>query len=388
MTAARRPPARHRILAAALGVLALLASAAPASAAPDRLAGGEATIFLSAAFRQALTGKGVRLREIEPATLAGGRMTFAVRGGELDPTTGRGTISLGIGGLQLRRGRKAASVRSLVIDTRRGEISANVAGRKLKLASLGGWSDAREGFGVNLAIRRLRLAGPAAERLNRKLGFRPLAGGQPLGSALAETHPVAVSALPGGSVSLAASEASLAKLSKVGVAALPVAPGTGLDPLSPKPLFVSSIAGGTVGPAAGAGVLQTTGGILFAQQLGSLVSRVWIDEIELDLGTGTVTAEVFGESNAETEPGQRPLDFGDMRRVSIATLAVSGATVSSDPAARTVAVDRAAAALQPVAAEVLDGFVEIYERTTKTSGKEKLGGGDPLGAISFAAQTQ
>ncbi|HSK51006.1 MAG TPA: hypothetical protein VK889_11015 [Solirubrobacterales bacterium] len=387
MTAAPRPASRQTI-AAALAAAALLVCASPATAARDRLAGGDATVALSTALRQGLAGKGVRLRAIEPAKLGRGRLAFTVRGGELDPTTGRGTISLGLGGLQLRRGRKAAAVRSLTIDTRRGEVSANVAGRKLKLASLGGWSETREGFGVDLAIRRLRLSGPAAARLNRRLGFRALAGGQILGSALAETHPSAVSVLPGGGVSLTASEATLAKLTQVGVSVLPLAPTAKLDPLSPKPVFSSSISGGAIGPAANAGVLQTTGGILLVQELGSLVSRVWIEEIELDLGAGAVTAEVFGESNAETGPGQRPLDFGDMRRVSLATLAAAGAEVSTDPAARTVSVERAAATLQPVAAEILDDFVEAYERATKSGGKEKLSGGDPLGAVSFAVQTQ
>lgn len=384
MTAARQP-ARRRIVAAALAGAALLAPA-PAAAAPDRVATGSATISLSEAFRQKLAGRGVRLRAIEPATLSRRSMTFDVRGGALDPTTGRGTISLGLGGLQLRRGREAAAVRSLTIDTRRGEVSANVAGRKLKLASLGGWSESREGFGVDLAIRRLRLSGPAAARLNRRLGFRALAGGRTLGSAQTETHPSAVSVLPGGNVSLTASEPSLAKLSQVGVAVLPLAPATGLDPLAPKPVFSSPISGGSIGPAANAGVLQTTGGILLVQELGSLVSRVWIEEIELDLGAGAVTAEVFGESNAETGPAQRPLDFGDMRRVSIATLA--GAEVSADPVARTVSVERAAATLQPVTAEILDDFVELYERATKSGGREKLSGGDPLGTVSFAVQTQ
>lgn len=389
MPAARRSPARHRTVVAALAAAAALPIlAAPAAAAPDRVAGGTATVDLSAAFRQGLAGKGVRLRGIEPATLGSGRMAFAVRGGELDPTTGRGTISLGIGGLQLRRGRKAAAVRSLVIDTRRGEVSANVAGRKLKLASIGGWSDTREGFGVDLAIRRLRLSGPAAARLNRRLGLPAFAGGRALGSALVETHPSAVSVLPSGTMSLAASEASLAKLAQAGVAVVPVAPGTKLDPSAPKPVFASSISGGSIGPAATAGVLRTNGGILFVQELGSLVSRVWIEEIELDLGAGTVTAEVFGESNAETGPGRRPLDFGDMRRVSIAALGIGGAAVSANPTARTVSVERASATLQPVAAEVLDGFVEVYERTTKTTGAAKLSGGDPLGTVSFTAQTQ
>lgn len=389
MTADRRSPARHRIIAAVLAAAAAaLVFAAPAAAAPDRVAGGSATVSLGATFRQGLAGKGVRLRVIEPATLRGGEMSFAVRGGELDPATGLGTISLGIGGLQLRRGPKAAAVRSLVIDTRREEINANVAGRKMKLASLGGWSDVREGFGVGLAIRRLRLSRPAAARLNRRLGLHALSGRQALGFAQAQTHPSAVTALPSGTVNLALSETSLAKLAKAGVAVLPIGPSTQLDSPATKPIFASPISGGAIGPAANAGVLQASGGLLFVQELGAVVSRVLIEEVELDLGGAAVTAEVFGESNAETAPGQKPLDFGDMRRVSIATLGFGGATIAADPAVRTVSVERASATLQPVGAEVLDGFVEVYERATKTTGAAKLSGGDPLGAVSFAAQTQ
>jgi hypothetical protein len=66
---------------------------------------------------------------------------------------------------------------------------------------------------------------------------------------------------------------------------------------------------------------------------------------------------VIGESNAESE-GKKPLNVGNLGRSSIADLTFTSITPS--PVTRTVAVN-ATSAIQPVAAEVLEGFVKVYQ---------------------------
>ena len=73
-----------------------------------------------------------------------------------------------------------------------------------------------------------------------------------------------------------------------------------------------------------------------------------------------VTVEVIAESNAESPAGsgKKPLNLGNLGRSSIADLTVTG--VTADPTTRTVSVS-SSAVLQPVAAEVLEGFVQVYQ---------------------------
>jgi hypothetical protein len=69
---------------------------------------------------------------------------------------------------------------------------------------------------------------------------------------------------------------------------------------------------------------------------------------------------VNGVSNVETEPGKFALNVGNLGRSSIADLAY---TSTPNPATRTVSVT-ATAVIQPVAAEVLEGFVKVFEGAT------------------------
>ena len=67
---------------------------------------------------------------------------------------------------------------------------------------------------------------------------------------------------------------------------------------------------------------------------------------------------MIGESNAEEPEGKKPLNVGNLGRSSIADLTITGTTPS--PATRTVGVS-ATGTIQPVAAEVLEGFVKVYQ---------------------------
>jgi hypothetical protein len=410
------------ILAAAL--FALLAFAPLASAAPDPLASGTTTITLKNSVLKGWKKQGVKLLKVSPAKLKGSKATFTVTGGSLDPTTGLGTVNLG-GGLKFKAGKKSATVKALILDTSKKKLTAKVAGKKMKTATIKGSSFVRNGFGVNLNVKSLKLTSSAAKQLNKKLGFTakkskgkakghkraaasktssgPFKANQAIGSASAETQPSTVTILPSGSMTFATAEPTVKKLLDVGVKILPVGATAVLDPTLTKPVYGFPITGGTIAPTGTAGTVQTSGGLNLVQEFpGNVKTEIGLGNFYLDLGAKTVTVEVVAHSNASKE-----LDLGALGRSSIADVSLTGATVTSDPTTHTVSVQNASTTLQPVSAEVLDAFRKVAEgglvkklvgegkteEEAKTIAaaafaKDHVVVGDPLGTFSFTAQTQ
>jgi hypothetical protein len=381
------------VLAAAL--FALLALAPFASAATDPVAGGSTTVTLNQGFVNSLKKPGIKILKVNPAKLKGKKATFPVTGGEMDPTTGVGSLNHS-GGLKFKAGKRTTTVQALVLNTAKKSLTAKVGGKKMKFASVAGYTFTRNGFGVNVAIKKLKLTGAAAKQLNKKLGYtrnpKPFKANKLLGSAKGEEQPSTVTIVPSGNVDFAADPSLLAKLAKVQVKLQTLAPTTGTPPA-----FAFPITGGTIAPTATAGVVQTAGGVKLEQKLPTTPTTALETEITLgnffvDLSAKTVSVEVTAKSNVESE-GKKPLDLGNIGRSSIADLTLTGATVAADPNTRTVTVTNAAATLQPVSAEVLDGFVKFYEGFEKAGGMPKVSpehikSGDPLGTFSFMAQTQ
>ncbi|HVD39401.1 MAG TPA: hypothetical protein VNC16_00150 [Solirubrobacterales bacterium] len=396
------------VLAAAL--FALLAFAPFASAAADPVESGSATVTLNNGFMKTLKKHGVKIVKIKPAKLKGKKATFPVVGGEVDPTNGAGTLKLG-GGLTFKHGKKKAPVKALVVDTTKKGLFAKVAGKKVKLATLGGWSYTRAGFGVAMTVKKLKLTKAAAKQLNKKLGFKkgkkPFVGNKLMGSAKAEEQPATVTVLPGGNVSFKADQELLLKLKDVETEAKVIAPTTekGLGN------YELPITGGTIAPSGAAGVVQTAGGLLLTQKLPTspttaLETEITLGNMWIDLSAKTVTVEVVAKSNASDS-----LNLGNLGRSSIADLTITG--VTTDAAARTVSVS-SSAVLQPISAEVLEGFVKVYqayyeagvcgslpekckepaekafakEQAEKKVEKDHISAGNPLGTFSFTAQTQ
>jgi hypothetical protein len=410
------------VFAAAL--FALLAFAPFASAAADPVETGSATVTLNNGFVKTLKKHGVKIVKVKPAKLKGKKATFPVVGGEVDPTTGAGTLKLG-GGLKFKHGKKKAPVKALVIDTKKKGLFAKVAGKKVKLTTLAGWTYTRAGFGVSMTVKKLKLTKAAAKKLNKKLGFnkgkKPFVGNKMLGKAKAEEQPATVTVLPGGNVSFKANQELLLKLKDVETSASVIAPTTekGLGD------YELPITGGTIAPSGLAGVVQTAGGLLLTQKLptsptAALETEITLGNMWLDLSAKTVTVEVVAKSNASDS-----LNLGNLGRSSIADLTITG--VFADPVARTVHVD-SSATLQPISAEVLEGFVKVYqayyeagayikaceailgkcnnpdpnakaaeeagakaaakEAAEKRVEKDHISAGNPLGDFSFTAQTQ
>jgi hypothetical protein len=399
------------LLAAAL--FALLAFAPFAAAAPDPVASGTTTVTLNNGFVKALQKGGVKVLKVSPATAKGKTVTLPVSGGSLDPLTGQGTVTHS-GGIKFKQGKKSVSLTNLEIDTTTASLSAKVGKKTFKVASVKGFSFTRNGFGVDLKVTKLKLTGKAAKELNKalpapvekKAGKKGSKGkastskkkkktakakpifkaNQVLGGAASATQPSTVVVVPGGTATLATSEATVGKLLKDNVKIATVAPTTVVDPAPTKPTFGFPIGGGTISPTATAGIVQTLGGLQLTQvwKPGEAETTMSLNAIYVDLGAKTATVEVVVESKG-IDP---KLNLGVLGRSSIADISLTGATVTADPATRTVSVQNASATLQAVTAEVLNSvFAGPFEAIAKAPA-EKFAAGDPLGTFSFTAQTQ
>jgi hypothetical protein len=379
------------LAALAAALFALLAFAPFASATADPVAGGSATVTLNKGFTKYLKTFGIKTTKIAPAKLKGQKLTLTGTGGEVDPTTGAGTVTLG-GGLKFKAGKKSATVKALVLNTATASLTGKVSGKKMKVATVKGYTYARAGFGVSMTIKKLKLTGKAAKQLNKKLGFakgkpKPFLNGKLMGSAKAEEQPATVAVLPTGNVLFNADTGTLGKLAKVGVKIKTIAP-TQVKGLGS---FEFPITGGTISPLGTAGVVQSAGGVELEQKIQTgatefLETKITLSGFYVDLAAKTITVEVSAVSNASQE-----LNLGNLGRSSIADLTVPG--VFADSVNRTVTVQNATGALQPISAKVLNAFVEVYEGYEAKGGKpnvspEKINSGDPLGSFSMTVQTQ
>jgi hypothetical protein len=173
MTDATQPKkARGKMLPAGIVLAALFAllAFAPFASASNPVGSGSATVTLNNGFKKSLSKKGVKILKVSPTTIKGAKVSFKVTGGSLD-SAGKGTVTLG-GGLKFKAGKKSATVKGLVLDTSKKSLTGNVGGKKLKFASAGGFSETGKEFGFSITIKSLKLTGPAANQLNKKLGLK------------------------------------------------------------------------------------------------------------------------------------------------------------------------------------------------------------------------
>jgi len=397
-------------VAVVAALAALLALAPFASAASDPLASGTTTITLDKGLYKKLKKAGVKVQKLSPATVKKRKATLPVSGGSLDPLSGAGSVEHS-GGIKFKHGKKTAKVNTIVLETATASLKAKVAGKTMKLASVKGYSFVRNGFGVNLTIKSLKLTGKAAKQLNKKLGFTgkkknkkgkkvPVAplfkGNMNLGGASSETQPKTVTVLPAGSTNLTLSPAALQKLARVGpppgeaegpfAVKLSIVPPTTVVSPGPPPTLGFPISGGTIAPDANGGIVQHTGGIKLTQNLeavGKGETTLTMSNIWLDLGAKTATVEVTIEN-----PKTPEANLGNLGRSSIADIQLTGATITSNPLTRTVSVQNGTATLQAVTAETLNSvFITPIEKATAEP-QEKFAAGDPLGTLSFTVQTQ
>ena len=407
------------ILAAVL--FAMLAFAPFASAAPDPVESGKTTVTFNNKWTKYLKTFGIKIQKVAPAKVGWKKGSFNVTGGEMDPTNGLGTLTLA-GGFKFKAGKKTAVVKGLVLDTGRSVLTGKVGGKKVKIAKLAGLSYSRNGFGVNVNLKKLKLLNAGATQLNKKLGFakgkpKPFLKNKLIAKSASTDQPSTVTLLPANNLVYDGDATLLGKLSNVETKVETIDPTT-----ASGTSYSSPITGGTISPTASAGTIMSSGGLKLVQQLTKGPSTtITLGSFYVDLSAKTVTVEVIAESDAEVE-GKKPLNLGNLGRSSVADLTLEGATVVADPTNRTVLVQNAKGTLQPVSAEVLNGFVSVYKGYAETvtyltqKGKAELEGkseaeadaigkaaakiagekvaeneiksGDTLGTFSFMAQAQ
>jgi hypothetical protein len=411
-------------VAVVAALAALLAFAPFASATSDPVASGTTNITLNQGFFKKLKKSGVKVLKLSPGTLKNRKIGLPVASGSIDPTNGLGSLELS-GGFKFKHGKKQAPVKGLVLDTAQSKLTGKVANKQMKVATVAGLTYARNGFGVNVNVAKLKLTNSAVTQLNKKLGYTssknkggkkssasasktssasPFKKNQLMGGSFSEAQPKTVAVIPTGDAKLVLAPSALKKLKHVGTPPFPEGTSpvaVGLSPVAPTTFDVPTltagfpIGGGTIGPTAQAGTVQTLGGLQLVQNLEPVTGKpgdkttLVMGNIWLDLAAKTASVEV-----TITNPVTAKANLGNLGRSSIADISLVGATVTSDPATRTVSVQNASAALQAVTAATLNQvFIEGLEKNEKGeptpfAGQEKFAAGDPLGVVSFTAQTQ
>jgi hypothetical protein len=388
---------------------ALLAFAPFASATSDPVASGTTSITLNKGFYKKLKKAGVKVLKVSPGKVKSRKITLGIAGGSMDPTNGLGNLELK-GGLKFKRGKKQAPVKKLALDTAHSALTGKVANKQMKIAVVAGLSYARNGFGVNVSVGKLKLTNGAVKQLNKKLGYTkskkgkkssasasktssksPFKKNQVMGGASSETQPKTVAVIADGNkAELLTDEATVKKfvtpigLGGMGVEIKTASPAeteaTG-NPFTPKLLF--PIGGGSIAPDANGGTVETTGAVTLHQVVGlEKETTMTLEAIWVDLAAKTATVEVKVESTIDPK-----LNLGSLGRSSIADLDLSGATIVSDPSLRKVSVLNAKATLQAVTAETLNSVFGAPLDAAKIP-YEKFAAGDGLGTFSFVVQTQ
>jgi hypothetical protein len=350
------------IVAAAL--IAMLVIVPIASAAtPNPISSGSTTITLKSSVTKSLKKAGVTITAVKPAKLKGSKVTLPVTGGEVEATTGKGTIAHG-GGLKIKAGKKTVAIKSVTINSKNASVSAKVGGKTVKLASLAGVSATRSGFGNSIVAKKLKLTSAGAKALNKALvpkgGKAAFKGNTVLGGSSTMAEPETDNVVASGTMTFVGDTTAFGKLAKAGVAIEVIAPTTLTGTTAVSPLN-----GGTISPLGTTGTITSSGGLKLTQKLnlehtvGEADTSITLGSIGVDLSAKTASVEVIGESTfvePGSNPAKKPLNLGNLGRSSIADLTIAA---TPNPATRTVSIT-ANGTIQPVAAEVLNGFVKVH----------------------------
>lgn len=350
----------------AVAVVYLLgASAAAASSGYDPVASGSTTITLSASFAQLLARNHVSVEARGGAKRKGRRIVLPATGGEFDPVGGAGTVE-GAGSIVFVAGRRTLPFRAVVFKAKRSPLYAKVGGGQLKIASAKALHSKRQGFGATFSATGLRLTAKVATRLDKKLRLgKAIAAGQEIGSIASSVSAGTVHLEPRGRLSLAVDPAFYAKLNSLFVSLNPIAPAElGAGPTLSFPVGLES----TLAPDATSGTVKL-GGAVELLQLGS--AQVFWREVWLEPGAASLAAE------ADVEPS--PPQAGKQPQGSLFSLPL-GASVSSDPSRRTIAISGQSATLTAATAASLNAAF--------APGSATFAAGETVGTLSLSAQAE
>jgi hypothetical protein len=420
--------ARGRMLPVAIVSAALIAMFVivpiASAATPNPISSGTTTLTIKSNLVKSLKKAGITITAVKPAKVKGSKATFKVTGGEVEATTGSGTVTHS-GGLKIKWGKKSVTLKSFSVSTKTKSLSAKMGSKTVKLATLSGISSTRLGFGNSIVAKQVKLTAAGAKALNSKLTPAPtktkvkkngktitktvttkpaFKANTVLGGSTTQVEPETDNVLASGAMTYVGDTTLFTKLKDVGVEVQSIAPTT-----AALTTFTSPLTGGTVSPLGTSGTINSSGGLKLVQNLTQGPSTaITLGAIGIDLAAKTASVEVIGESNAKEASGKMPLNLGNLGRSSIADLTI---TSTPSPATRTVGVS-ATAVIQPVAAEVLEGFVKVFQgyytvvatKTLEAEGKtpaeaavlgakiaeakvagDQIKAGEALGSFSFTA---
>jgi hypothetical protein len=353
-------------IALSSSIVLVLLFAPSAQAIYDPIGSGTTRLTLDKAFIALMKAQGVKLSPKAPAKRQGNALLIPVSGGKSDPTTSKAEI-LQEGTLVFEKGNRKLPLRDIELKAKKTPFFAKVGGGQLKVASAKSIASKRQGFGSSFTAKGLTLTQKVATRLNKKLRTKDaFKEGQLIGQIKSQTQPQRVTILSQGQGTLVPDPAILAKFKSLFVSLNPISPAQ----LSPGPVFSFPIAaGGQISPTASEGTLRLAGAIELLQ-LGA--GQVFQQEYWLDLGAKATSAEV------DIEP--TPAFPGKLGRIGIFGLNTAGASVSSDPKARTISLANAQLTLDAQTAQTFnDAFA---------GGKAVFGAGEAFGAVSFGAVGQ
>jgi len=350
-------------IAVVAGLCALDAPAAEGSGGGyDPVASGTTTISLSAPFARLLAQHHVSIGTRGGATRMGRKIVLAAAGGEFDPVLGGATVE-SAGSITFVSGKRRVPLRAISFKAKRAPLYAKVGGGQLKIASAKKLAFRRRGFGASFTATGLRITAKVATRLDKKLRLgKAIAAGQEIGTVTATVSPATVHLLPQGRLNLAFDPAFFAKLNGLFVSLNPIAPAElGPGPTLSFPVDLES----TLAPDAATGTVKL-GGAVELLQLGN--AQLFWREAWLEPGVASLAAE------ADAEPS--PPQAGKQPQGPLLGLP-PGASVSSDPSRRTIAISGQAATLTAAAAGSLNAaFAE---------GRPVFAAGEAVGALSLSA---
>lgn len=358
----------RRMPIAVLGAVLVLAAAPAARATYDPLGSGVTVLKLDKSFRTLLRAHGVEVSTREGAAFRGGALRFPVSGGKFDPTNRKGTVEHG-GTALFEHAGHVLSLKKLQLKTTRqsSPVVAKLGGGQLKLGPAKQLVVSHPGFADEVTVSKLRLSSKFATRLSKRLRLRGVfTEGMPLGSVVTRANPVTVTVVGTGRAQLEIDPAMAAKLDALHVAVNPIFPAE-------RPgIFTLPIFGGKLAPDLSAGYLQLQGALELLQLGGGQV--IWGEPL-VDIDAAALSPEV------EVKPS--PPYVGKAGLLAIAALDLRAGTTAANPGPKTLAVEGAALTLTDSTAAT---FNEVF---AKPQGKEGVFAlGEPLGRVSFIAQTQ
>jgi hypothetical protein len=362
-------------------LLAGVATAGQATAAPDPLSSGSVVLQLR-------SSGGLKLK---PAT-----RTLPITTGELDPITGAGTVETR-GALRARRGGRKAKVKitSLVLGGSggAGKINARIGKRKVNgFGKLSGGTVTRDGWGARVDGVTARLGSKGAKALRRV--FTPRSGakasaaaggikaGKPLGTVAVTGVPRTVEVLPGGTLVFEADFDFGLKLGNHCIQALLPDGVTAIPPATQTMLttFTFPVTGGSIAPDFSAGGVTSAGG----QKLRKNTDVLPLDCSEPpDVGTEILQTEWEAQFELKALASFTTLPTGPVGIASLGIFDLAAATTSADVNTKQITVTGAPVFLDGLSAFILN---QVFP-TRSGNPADDFQAGELLGTMSLNVTT-